>query len=279
MRSLLILTDFSEASFRAAEYACALVDNFQMRRVVLYHAYQTAIAVSDLPVGSVATNRKIHLEAMEALSLVSDRLKSMMVRPVTIDLIAEDAFLPETINERCREQDIDLVVMGGTGRSGVERWLLGDTTARMLATCRCPILVVPEHAALGKPIGTVLFTTDLKDLPEIQCKRLYPMLDGLRAKLSVLHVGQTEVQASEEPEIRAAVGELHRLLDRYHPTYHYLGGEDVAKLILDFAAAIRASLIFAIPREHGFLSSLFPGSVSKKLAHNSPVPLLFFPEE
>lgn len=279
MRSILILTDFSEAAFRAAEYVCGLADSWQPGRMVLYHAYQTAIATSDLPVNSVVTNRKVHQEAMEALSLVSDRLKSILTRPVAIDIIAEDSFLPDTINERCREQNIDLIVMGAEDRSRIDRLLFGPTTARILKTSRCPVLVVPEHATRGRPVGTIVFATDLKDASALSGHRLYPWLDRLAAGLAVVHVGQAAVQENHQTDTRTASTDLHQLLDRYHPTYHYLGGEDVVKGILEFARDRGASLIIAVPKEHGILSSLFHQSVSEKLAYNSPVPLLFFPSE
>jgi nucleotide-binding universal stress UspA family protein len=279
MRSLLILTDFSETAFRAAEFACALADTFRVRRIVLYHAYQTAVATTDLPVSTVGTNRKIHLEAMEALSLLSDRLKSILPHPVTIDLLAEDTFLPGDINERCREQGIDLIVMGVSGKSGFDRLLLGNTAARMLTTSRFPLLVIPGHAPVRRSVSKLVFTTDLKDEPAISGDRLYPLLDAFKAEISVVNVGDKEIEEKDQAEIKKALGGLHQLLDKYHPSYHYLGGNNVVKGILDFAGTMGASLIIAIPKEHGLLSSLFHRSVSEKLAYNSPIPLLFFPGE
>ena len=41
--------------------------------------------------------------------------------------------------------DIDLVVMGSHGRSGVRRALLGSVTERVLRSTHVPVLVVDEH--------------------------------------------------------------------------------------------------------------------------------------
>ena len=43
--------------------------------------------------------------------------------------------------------DIDLVVMGSHGRSGVRRALLGSVTERVLRSTHVPVLVVDEHEA------------------------------------------------------------------------------------------------------------------------------------
>jgi hypothetical protein len=49
IKSMLILTDFSENAFRAAEYACELAGLFSTRRIVLYHAYRV-LKASEFPV-------------------------------------------------------------------------------------------------------------------------------------------------------------------------------------------------------------------------------------
>ena len=43
--------------------------------------------------------------------------------------------------------DIDLVVMGSHGRSGVRRALLGSVTERVLRSTHVPVLVVDEHGS------------------------------------------------------------------------------------------------------------------------------------
>jgi nucleotide-binding universal stress UspA family protein len=41
------------------------------------------------------------------------------------------------------EEDIGLVVMGASGRHGLDRYLLGSVTERVLREAKCPVLVVP----------------------------------------------------------------------------------------------------------------------------------------
>ncbi|HVS98842.1 MAG TPA: universal stress protein [Puia sp.] len=243
MRSLLILTDFSEPSFRAAEYGCALSDTLQAGRIVLYHAYQTAAATTDLPVSAVRTNSKVHVQAVQALGALRDRLESIPKHPLTIDLLAEDTFLPDRINECCREQAIDLIVMGVSGKSGAH--LLGGTAARMLTTSRWPVIVVPAQTPPGSPVTKIVLASDLHNMPGRSGERLSALLDSFHAPVEVIHVG----------------------------------GDNIVQGILDSAGRLGASLVVAVPRRHGLLASMFHRGVTEKLAYNSPTPLLFFPEE
>lgn len=50
MKTILTLTDFSEAAQHAAEFACRIAGALQAKRVLLYHAYRTIIGGTEIPV-------------------------------------------------------------------------------------------------------------------------------------------------------------------------------------------------------------------------------------
>ena len=276
MKSMLILTDFSEPAFRAAEYACGLTGLLQIRRIILYHAYQTFIATTDLPVSPVKNNQEVYMESMEALGLLHDRIKPMVEHTVQIDLFATDAFLPELINQRCREEEVDIIVMGVSGTSGFEKLLLGSTTSRILERSEFPVLIVPNEALIGREIKSIVLTTDLKNIPGIPVDQLYTFLDAFKADLNVVHV-EPIAEEKYPPETREAITGLHHLLDKYHPDFHYINAEDIVETVLAFAGNQHASLIITVPKTHSFLSAIFHKSISRNLAYNSRIPLLSLP--
>jgi nucleotide-binding universal stress UspA family protein len=280
MKSMLILTDFSEAAFRAAEYACELAGSLHIKRIVLYHAYKTTLPATDLPPDMVdINNEQIHRESMEALGLLHDRLRSMVEQTVTIDMLAEDTVLvdrADLIRERSRTEAIDLIVMGVSGKSGLEKLLLGSTTAAVLKSVELPVLIVPENIMLGKALNTIVFTSDLKEVDAVPIQLLYYFLDALGGKLAVINV---EKKAAEKyvPEMENAIAGLHELLSGYKPSFHYIKGNDIVEEILFFAEGQQPSLVVAVHQQHGFWSRLFHESITKKLAYNSRVPLLSLP--
>jgi len=277
MKSMLILTDLSEAAFRAAEYACELTGFLQIERIVLCHAYQTIVATTDLPVFPEKTDPQIYLESMEALGLMHDRLKPMVGQAVKIDLLAIDAVLPEMINQQCRELDIDMVVMGVSGKSGLEKLLMGSSTGRILETSEFPVLIVPKEALIGRKMQTIVFTTDLKDIAAIPVDQLYSFLDAFRSDICVVNVETPAEQEKYSPETKEVIAGLHHLLEKYHTSFYYLEGNDTVESILVFANDRKASLIITVPKAHSFFSAIFHKSISKKLAYNSSIPLLSLP--
>ena len=65
----------------------------------------------------------------------------------------------ETIRTYAAQQAVDVIVMGTTGRSGLNRLLLGSTTERVLRTTTRPLLAVPPAA--GEPaFDRILLPTD-----------------------------------------------------------------------------------------------------------------------
>ncbi|WP_135303801.1 universal stress protein [Haloarcula amylovorans] len=56
----------------------------------------------------------------------------------------------EIISNYADGNDVDLIVMGSHGRSGVRRALLGSVTERVLRSSHLPILVVDEQGVEGR---------------------------------------------------------------------------------------------------------------------------------
>jgi nucleotide-binding universal stress UspA family protein len=281
MKNMLILTDFSEEAFRAAEYGCELASCLGIKRIILYHAYQPVMAYAVTPGAPVVNtdDQQMHLESMEGLGLLQDRLRPMLEKNFAIDLIAEDSALAGVaglIKERTGSEAIDLIVMGVSGKSGLDKFLLGSTTTQLLEENKWPVLIVPGNTVLGKGIKTIALTCDLEEVDALPVQKLYEFLDALPAKLQVMNVAP-EKKDEYSPEIKAAIAGLHKLLEKYDPSFNYVDGSDIPEEILRFADGQQASLIITIHQQHGLLSNLFHKSVTKKLAYNSRVPLLSLP--
>jgi len=279
MKSMLFLTDFSEAAFRAAEYGCELAGSLGVKRIVLYHAFQPAFAGTPDATAILSDDPQIYLERMESLGLLQDRLKPMVGKEVSFDMVADDtvlAGLAESVNKRSSKEGIGLIVMGASGKSGVEKFLLGSTTTEVLKSAECPTLIVPEDTVLGKGIKTIVFTSDLKEVGAIPMQPLYEFLDAMPGKLQVVNV-EPEARDRYSLEREKAITGLHQLLDKYDPDFNYITGNDIVKDILNFSGKQQSPLIIAVHQKHGFIPGLFHKSVTKKLAYHSSIPLLSLP--
>jgi nucleotide-binding universal stress UspA family protein len=280
MKSMVILTDFSEAAFRAAEYACELAGCLNIKRIILFHSYQPVVVVAGTPAGTIGSyDQETYLESMRSLAMLQDRLKPIAGQDVTFDLATETTGpggMIDLINERSKKEEIDMVVMGVSDKSGLERFLLGSTTTEAVNNSKQPIMIVPEDTLLGKGIKTIVLTVDLEQVDTLPTQKLFEFLDAFPAKIQVVNV-DTKAKEKYSPQMEKSISRLHELLGKYNPLFNYITGDDIVEEVLDFSRNHRASLIIAVHQTHGFLSNLFHKSITKQLAYNSTVPLLSLP--
>ena len=84
------------------------------------------------------------------------------------------------------EADVDLVVMGTHGRSGLDRLTLGSTTERVLRLSPCPVLTVgPEAAAdvSGPVLAPVVFDSD----SDLALETAFALAESRGTRLIALH--------------------------------------------------------------------------------------------
>ncbi len=74
----------------------------------------------------------------------------------TLAFHSENVF--RTIVEEAEKRNIDMIVMGRRGRTGLKRLLMGSVTAKVIGHSPCNVLVVPKAAEIG--CKKILVATD-----------------------------------------------------------------------------------------------------------------------
>jgi nucleotide-binding universal stress UspA family protein len=138
-KKILVPIDFSEPSDAALLYARNLAKAFGAQLHVLHvmeNQFLRATFNSTAAVELGMANR-----VAERLS-PEDRT---MLRAVSAVRMSDDPY--DEILRYAENEDIDLIVMGTHGRSGVARLLMGSVAEKVVRTARCPVLTVrcPEH--------------------------------------------------------------------------------------------------------------------------------------
>lgn len=140
-RRIVVATDFSDSSRHALLAAARL---FPGQELVLYHAQQSLLA------GVFDDTSHAHIHHSTAQGECADFLAaSELPANLAVRVVIEPGNLETTLTKYVRSHEIDLVVMGTHGRSGVTSTLLGSSAAELLDWLPCDALVVREpHAVL-----------------------------------------------------------------------------------------------------------------------------------
>lgn len=136
---VLIPTDGSDPAAAAVDAGIAVAGAFDAR----LHA----VNVVDLgDVGTFSTFRppedliaRLRSEGERATGMVADRAREAELDAVTAVEVGRP---PSRLLAYARENDVDLIAMGTTGRSGIGQHLLGSTTERIIRRSEVPVLAV-----------------------------------------------------------------------------------------------------------------------------------------
>ena len=143
LNKVLVPTDFSEFSKPAMDYGCAVAARFGAQLHLLHVVPDPAMLVPEAHAFSV--------EAMQAQTAAliddaKDRLSKLPAdgwedgQPVVREVRTGVVFM-ETI-DYVRTHDIDLLVIGTHGRSGLMHVLMGSVAEKIVRKAPCPVLTV-----------------------------------------------------------------------------------------------------------------------------------------
>ena len=134
---ILVPTDGSDASELAIEHAIDMARTYDARLHALY-VVDTG-AYSTLDAGAEMLLDSLEEEGEAAVNRVEERADDAGVSAST----EVTAGTPHrAILDYAEDHDVDLIVMGTHGRTGLDRYLLGSVTERVVRTADVPVLTV-----------------------------------------------------------------------------------------------------------------------------------------
>ncbi len=291
LRRILVPTDFSEHADEALTYAQSLAKRAGASLHLLHVCQVPPHLFVDVP-------ESIAVEAMTGLiTAARGQLGVLESRLREAGLSAESSVVEgvphRAVDKYARAHDIDLIVQGTHGRSGVARVVLGSVTERVLRTVDVPIIAVPKGAGTREP-ATILVAYDLSE-PAKKAARAARTIHGVvRGAMHLVHTyldvwgeytdrGSLVGDAAERRREALKHGLIEMLkrdadslfsIDAQAVQIHLLTG-DPAEQVLRLAKEIGADLICAGKTGKTGLERLLLGSVALRLLHKSTIPLLF----
>ncbi|MDA3616138.1 universal stress protein [Polluticaenibacter yanchengensis] len=275
MKNILILTDFSENATLAAKYAVLLAGKLNAENISFLHANQSVEAITSSPMVTI-TFEEIHEDAVRQMKQWKSEILNEIPPSTNVHFLIEHMNLESGLNKVIEDHNIDLVVMGITGKTGWEKVIIGSNAIRVLENCKKPLLVIPTSTHAGLP-NRILLATDFKDVKsKLDSILLEEFLTKMSASLDVINVSEGE---GDFVDLRQEMKDIFSVLDKFKPEFHYKTSTDVAEEINLFAIEHRSELIITFHQRSNWFVNLFRNSISKKLAWHTQVPLLVIPVE
>lgn len=145
--NILVAADFSECSMTALTYGRSLARLFGARLHILHVIEPFAMdssAFGMFAAPAVAIGAQLEAAARQRLAEIVTDDDRRELRAV-VALRSEDT-PAHAIVQYCREERIDLVLVGTHGRKGFSHAVMGSVAEKVVRLAPCPVLTVHEHA-------------------------------------------------------------------------------------------------------------------------------------
>lgn len=264
---ILMATDFSPAAERAVQYAAALARRFGAT-LDLVNVLNLALNGADygggtMPLDVIAQGNEVELR--------HERHRFDDV-PTVITLL--ESFAPvDAILAHADETRPQLIVMGTTSKSGLEKLVLGSTAEQIFRRATIPVLTVGPHARIPErgafQFRTIVYAASSSDESRKAATFAYAFAQDSGAHVYVCHVlPEHETNAAAKDEAQKTLQRLvpPGISDWCTPECVVESGH-APEAILALAERVQADLIVLGPRENSFaLKYLEPGMTPQVLA-------------
>ena len=284
LKNILFATDFTRSAQLALSYACNLA-----------HAYDAEVySVNVLPhlvfvegVQPDPEQTRLSTEQQLAALVGSESFKGIRHQ----ELIAQGE-VAEVLAKLVRNDEIDLIVIGTSGRKGLQKLLMGSVAEEVFRNAECPVLTVGPHATCCPADGKVrhiLYATDFGPESVHGLPYAISLAEENRARLTLLHVAPEpgvalpepvpgtlpvldpdEVAASTEKQLRALIPDGAQL---WHDPEYMVQFGPPAETIVKVAAQRADMIVLGVKRPTPLTKHLGAG-VAYKVACDATCPVL-----
>ena len=147
---ILVAIDGSKASFDSADYAIMLAKQHNSQLILLHvlHPVEYYSSLQFFQVQQPQDSRVLIEQAKKEANKWFDDIKkkieeNSLEKQIKIETtIIVSTTIVDSILDYAEDNDIDLIVIGTRGRSGIKKLLLGSTASGVVTYSSCPVTVV-----------------------------------------------------------------------------------------------------------------------------------------
>jgi nucleotide-binding universal stress UspA family protein len=280
IRSILVPTDFSANAMKAALYAASLA---QKSGAMVYLLHVTE-PVTD----SIRQPYPLHDRLVEEIT--NNRIKEMKKFQSDVAVACPDikteteiakGMTITSIHDFAKGQQIDLIVMGTKGATGLKEIFMGSVAAGTISRSEIPVLAVPDEYVFEVPDGILFATNRFEKKKEL----LNKIVEIANMFSTCIHVAVfVDTDTAEATDYIYNTRQLVHYLAFLKMAYpgvafkaELLEGSEFEETIEKYDAKNEVDIIAMITYPKSFWERLMKKSMTKKMAFNSKIPVLAIP--
>jgi nucleotide-binding universal stress UspA family protein len=214
LQNMLFATDFSPCSDAALPYALSVARRYG----ATLHVAHVMPAEADLLFRAGENWRAVAEEEKKRIQGYIERLESQF-QGLPHSVITPRGEVSDTLAQIIEEHEIDMLVLGTHGRTGIRKLFMGSVAEKMFRRAVCPVVSVGPNVS-RKPndeirFNHILFATDFSRQSLAALPYALSLAEEDQAQLVMLHV--IEQPTASIPDFEAVTASLTRRLKALVP--------------------------------------------------------------
>lgn len=278
MNKILVPYDFSDVALHALNFAADISKKAPDCSVTLINVIEQPtpdtikfMGIHDYdPMKNLYIKRMIDTSKVKLEQLMTDgRYKSIKLN---YKIVLGHPF--KEISEEIKTQGVELVVMGTSGASGTEEFLVGSNAERMVRYSKCPVITLSK-ATDANSIKNIVLASDFHEVPDAFVEHVRKLRDLFKAKLSLVKINTpasfttTRHDKKQMQDFKAK----YDFKDAGFETYNYTNEEDG---IVAYAEDVKADMIALGTKQRRGVSHFLSGSIAEDVVNHAEVPVWTF---
>ncbi|MBN1416188.1 MAG: universal stress protein [Bacteroidales bacterium] len=273
LKSILIPTDFSDLSESALRVGIAIARR-QNSSITLLHVVDmfTYLEPAELFLPDFRSTPDLVLTMKDRLEELSSKIQKDTGIPITG--IVLDGQPADRICRYAYEENVNLIVMGTHGTSGLREFFIGSEAFRVVKNTTCPVLTIPgnwKKTEFEKVLFPIRITTGAID------KYFYsrPIIEKNNSELILL--GLTEKKRPGDlKKLTILMDELKIRLHNDNVEFHTVlsACEDFPEKVIEVAKDYKTDLIVLTANLDYNFKAYFVGPYSQQIINHSRLPVL-----
>ena len=180
-------------------------------------------------------------------------------------------FVNDEVKDFSEKNNIDLIIMGTTGASGIQEVLVGSNASSVVAKSQIPVLVIPPSSTYHE-LKQIVYSSDYNEPEFPAVSRLIYFAELYDANISVLHV-KNEADKFFDSANNFFVRNKHNISYEKIKMVKLPEG-DVMDKINEFVMTEHADMLVMAKHNRTFFDRIFLRSISKHMTYHTKIPLL-----
>jgi nucleotide-binding universal stress UspA family protein len=277
MKRILFPTDFSETANNAFVYALEMAKHLGAEFIVL-HVYDSPnLTYEGCPSSIAAIYETIELKNFENFKDQIPYLRKIAedhhFESVKMSHVLRRGNLVKIIKEIAEAENIDLIVMGTHGASGLKEVFLGSNTGFVITQVPTTLLCVPIEAKYDK-IKHICFTTLFKGEDKKALLEVLTIAKKFHAKVKCLTVKTSNSKLTYE-----RIEKWQSDFKKEAVEFFVIPNDNIKKTINDFLVQQEIDVLAMLTNKRNLIEELFTQSLAQKLSFQSKTPILVLHEK